>query len=70
MIPIEQTVQNFHLLLSTWCDAKNKANFGAFFMCNLDLAWADATDSDTNNGSLDSRGDGVRVLRSGTVGFG
>ena len=26
-------------------------------------AWSDATDGDTNNGRLDSRGDGVRILR-------
>ena len=31
---------------------------------NLDFnAWSDATDGDTNNGSLDSGIDGVRVLR-------
>ena len=55
MIPIEGTVKNFHLLLSTLCDAKYRANVGAFFMGNLDFdAWSDATDGDTNNGSLDS----------------
>ena len=63
-MPIERTVQNCHLLLSTLCDAKHRANVGAFFMDNLDFdAWSDATDGDTNNGNLDSGVDGVRVLR-------
>ena len=45
-------------------------------MGNLDFdAWSDGTDGDTNNGSLDSGGQGnegneVRVLRSGIVRFG
>ena len=40
-------------------------------MGNLDFdAWSDATDVDTNNGSLDSGVDGVRVWRSGIVRFG
>ena len=64
MILIERTVQKFHLLLFTLCDAKNRASVGAFFMGNFDFdAWSDATDDETNNGSLDSRVDGVRVLR-------
>ena len=33
-------------------------------MGNLDFdAWSDATDGDTNNGSLDSEVDGVRVMK-------
>ena len=36
MIPIAQTGQNFHRLLSTMCDAKYSANVRAFFMGNLD----------------------------------
>ena len=64
MISIERSGQNFHQLLSTLCDAKYSANVGAFFMGNLDFdAWSDATDGDTNNGSLDSGVVGVRVLR-------
>ena len=64
MIPIEQTVQHSHLLLSTFCEAKYRANVGAFFIGNLDFdAWSDATDGDTNNGSIGSGVDGVRVLR-------
>ena len=40
-------------------------------MGNLDFdAWSDATDGDTNNSSLNSGVDGVRVLRSGIVRFG
>ena len=71
MIPIERTGQNFHQLLSTLCDAKYSANVGAFFMDNLDFdAWSNATDVDTNNVSLDSGVDGVRVLKSGIVRFG
>ena len=64
MIPIKLTFQNFHLLLSTLCESKYGANAGAFFMGNLDFdAWSDATDGDTNNGSLDSGVDWVRLLR-------
>ena len=64
MIPIERTIQTFHLLLSTLCNAKYRANVGAFFTGNLDFdAWSNATDGDTNNGSLDSGVDEVRVLR-------
>ena len=71
MILIEQSGQNFHRLLSTLCDAKYSANIGAFFMGNFDFdSWSVATDGDTNNGSLDSGVDGVRVLRSGIVRFG
>ena len=71
MIPIKRTGQNFHQLLSTLCDAKYSANVGAFFMGNLDFdAWSDATDGDTNNGSLDSGVDRVRVWRSGIFRFG
>ena len=70
MIPIERTGQHFHQLLSTLWDDKYSANVGAFFKGNLDFdAWSDATDG-TNNGSLDSGVDGVRVLRSGIVRFG
>ena len=37
-------------------------------MCHYDFdAWSDATESDTNNGRLDSGSDGVRILRGGTV---
>ena len=62
MIPIKRTAQNCHLLLSTLCDAKYRANIGVFFMYNLDFdVWSDDTDGDTNNGSLDSRVDGVRL---------
>ena len=40
-------------------------------MGNFDFdAWSAATDGETSNGSLDSRVDGVRVLRWGTVRFG
>ena len=61
MIPITQTGQNFHQLLSTLCDAKYSANVGAFLMDNFDFdEWSDATDDDTNSGSLDSSSDGVR----------
>ena len=64
MIPIKQSGQNFHGLLSTLCDDKYSANVRAFFMDNLDFdAWSDATDGDTNNSTLDSGVDGVRVLR-------
>ena len=71
MILIGRTGQHFHRLLSTLCDAKYSANGGAFFMSNLDFdEWSDATDGDTNNGSLASGVDGVRVLRSGIVTFG
>ena len=71
MILIERTGQNFNQLVSTLCDPKCSANVGAFFMVNLDLeAWSDATDGDTNNSSLDSGVDGVRVWRSGIVRFG
>ena len=52
MIPIKRTVKNVHKLLSTLCDAKYRANVGAFILGNLDFdAWSDATDGDTNNGS-------------------
>ena len=64
MIQIKRTGQNFQRLLSTLCDAKYSANVGAFFMGNLDFdAWSDGTDGDTNNSSLESGVDGVRVLR-------
>ena len=40
-------------------------------MGNLDFEeWSDDTDGDTNNGSLDSGVEMVRVLRSGIVRFG
>ena len=68
MIPIERTVHNIHLLLSTLCDTKYRANVRAFFI-DID-AWSDATDGDTNNGSLDSGVGGVRLLRYGIVKLG
>ena len=46
------------------CATPNIEQTLELFMGNLDFdAWSDATDGDTNNGSLDSGVDGVRVLR-------
>ena len=40
-------------------------------MCHIDFdAWSDATETDSNNGRLDSGSEGVRLLIGGAVGLG
>ena len=39
-------------------------------MCHFGFdAWSDATETDTNDGRLDSGSDGVKLVKSGTVIF-
>ena len=70
-IPVEQTGQHFNPLLSILYDINYGADVGVFFICHFDSdSWSDATETDTNNGGLDSGSDGARILRWVTVRFG